>query len=139
MGLPETDRLGGKEPYGASKACTEMVVESYRPTSATASGLLASARAGNVIGGGDWAEDRHPGRGACVFVWRSLYPQSSSVRPCACSTAVRLSVFRRGVSDGRTPEQLLVATWPVVDDAAGPRDRRRDHCTLGGGWRELGA
>ncbi|WP_439543765.1 CDP-glucose 4,6-dehydratase [Hyphomicrobium sp.] len=57
----ETDRLGGKEPYGASKACTELVVESYRSSYFSGdghNGLLASARAGNVIGGGDWAEDR---------------------------------------------------------------------------------
>ncbi len=57
----ETDRLGGKEPYGASKACTELVVESYRASYFSGDGhkaLLASARAGNVIGGGDWAEDR---------------------------------------------------------------------------------
>lgn len=58
----ETDRLGGKEPYGASKACTEIVVEAYRYSyfsSLTGERCrLATARAGNVIGGGDWAEDR---------------------------------------------------------------------------------
>lgn len=56
----ETDRLGGKEPYGASKACTEIVVEAYRYSyfSDTSHARLATARAGNVIGGGDWAEDR---------------------------------------------------------------------------------
>jgi CDP-glucose 4,6-dehydratase len=56
----ETDRLGGKEPYGASKACTEIVVEAYRASyfSEEGTAMLASARAGNVIGGGDWAEDR---------------------------------------------------------------------------------
>lgn len=57
----ETDRLGGKEPYGASKACTEIVVESYRASYFSGEGhpaSLATARAGNVIGGGDWAEDR---------------------------------------------------------------------------------
>lgn len=55
----ETDRLGGKEPYGASKACTEIVVEAYRYSYFSGSKVqLASARAGNVIGGGDWAEDR---------------------------------------------------------------------------------
>jgi CDP-glucose 4,6-dehydratase len=57
----ETDRLGGKEPYGASKACAEIVVEAYRASffpSEEGGTLLASARAGNVIGGGDWAEDR---------------------------------------------------------------------------------
>ncbi|MFA5951846.1 MAG: CDP-glucose 4,6-dehydratase [Hyphomicrobium sp.] len=57
----ETDRLGGKEPYGASKACTEIVVEAYRYSyfsGGDSSCQLATARAGNVIGGGDWAEDR---------------------------------------------------------------------------------
>lgn len=59
-GYRETDRLGGHDPYSASKAATEMVVSSYRKAffqTATAP-LLATARAGNVIGGGDWSEDR---------------------------------------------------------------------------------
>jgi CDP-glucose 4,6-dehydratase len=56
----EIDRLGGHDPYSASKACTEVVVASYRDAFLTHSGapLLASARAGNVIGGGDWSDDR---------------------------------------------------------------------------------
>jgi CDP-glucose 4,6-dehydratase len=57
----ESDALGGKEPYGASKACTEIVVEAYRHSYFSGSSdavRIASARAGNVIGGGDWAEDR---------------------------------------------------------------------------------
>lgn len=56
----ETDKLGGYDPYSASKACTELVVSAYRQSffsGATHPGL-ATARAGNVIGGGDWAEDR---------------------------------------------------------------------------------
>lgn len=60
----ENDRLGGYDPYSASKACTELVIDSYRnsffnmsnyPTHRKA---IAVARAGNVIGGGDWAKDR---------------------------------------------------------------------------------
>lgn len=56
----ETDRLGGKEPYGASKACCEIIVEAYRHSyfSGDKSVAVATARAGNVIGGGDWAENR---------------------------------------------------------------------------------
>ena len=60
----ETDRLGGHEPYSASKAGTEIVVEAYRhswfrPDALGTHGVqLASVRAGNAIGGGDWAEDR---------------------------------------------------------------------------------
>ncbi len=60
----ETDRLGGHDPYSASKACAELVVSSYRnsffpPDEYQRHGIsVASARAGNVIGGGDWARDR---------------------------------------------------------------------------------
>jgi CDP-glucose 4,6-dehydratase len=55
----EEDALGGYDPYSASKAAAEMVVQSYRQSFFTNQGKgLAAARAGNVIGGGDWAEDR---------------------------------------------------------------------------------
>lgn len=56
----ESDPLGGADPYSASKACAEIVSEAYRSSyfSSADSPGLASARAGNVIGGGDWAEDR---------------------------------------------------------------------------------
>lgn len=55
----ECDRLGGHDPYSASKACAELAVTSYRKSFMAEAGIsLASARAGNVIGGGDWAEDR---------------------------------------------------------------------------------
>lgn len=59
-GYRETDALGGHDPYSASKAATELLVASYRSSFFQASGraLLATARAGNVIGGGDWSEDR---------------------------------------------------------------------------------
>ena len=55
----ENDRLGGRDPYSASKACAELAVSAYRDSFLSESGIMvASARAGNVIGGGDWAEDR---------------------------------------------------------------------------------
>jgi CDP-glucose 4,6-dehydratase len=60
----ESERLGGKDPYSASKACSELVVASYRDSffhpDRYNSHLkaVASARAGNVIGGGDWSDDR---------------------------------------------------------------------------------
>lgn len=58
-GYNESDPLGGNDPYSASKAGAELVVQSYRKSFFSGSGaLLASARAGNVIGGGDWCEDR---------------------------------------------------------------------------------
>lgn len=60
----ETDRLGGYDPYSASKACAEIVVASYRSSFFNINEIekhkkgLAVARAGNVIGGGDWSVDR---------------------------------------------------------------------------------
>jgi CDP-glucose 4,6-dehydratase len=59
-GYRETDALGGKDPYSNSKACAELVTAAYRSSFFTGADRigLASARAGNVIGGGDWARDR---------------------------------------------------------------------------------
>lgn len=54
----ETDPLGGHDPYSASKAACEMVVDGWRSRFEEAGCAIATARAGNVIGGGDWAEDR---------------------------------------------------------------------------------
>lgn len=91
-GYVETDRLGGKDPYSASKACAEIVFSAYsrsffgapgNPFSVAAGrklpsmkrdlgALLASARAGNVIGGGDWAKDRVVPD--CVRAWAANKP-----------------------------------------------------------------
>lgn len=55
----EDDALGGHDPYSASKAATEIVVDCYRTAFLQEQGVrVVSARAGNVIGGGDWSEDR---------------------------------------------------------------------------------
>ena len=60
----ETDQLGGHDPYASSKACAEFVSAAYRSSFFPAERLhehhvaIATARAGNVIGGGDWSEDR---------------------------------------------------------------------------------
>ena len=55
----ENDRLGGHDPYSSSKACAELAAVAYRNSFLVEAGIqLASVRAGNVIGGGDWATDR---------------------------------------------------------------------------------
>ena len=55
----ETDPLGGHDPYSASKAAAEIIIASYRKSFLDAQGVaVASARAGNVIGGGDWSQYR---------------------------------------------------------------------------------
>jgi CDP-glucose 4,6-dehydratase len=59
-GYRENDPMGGKDPYSASKGCSELITNSYKESFFNKSGTcsIASARAGNVIGGGDWAQDR---------------------------------------------------------------------------------
>jgi CDP-glucose 4,6-dehydratase len=63
-GYRETDRLGGNDPYSGSKACAELVTTTYRQSFFNSTDhdrhgvTVASARAGNVIGGGDWNDDR---------------------------------------------------------------------------------
>jgi len=55
----ETDELGGYDPYSASKVASEMVIASFRDSYLAEQEIaIGSARAGNVIGGGDWSEDR---------------------------------------------------------------------------------
>ena len=61
-GFKETDPLGGSDPYSSSKGCSELVTSAYRKSffnkNKNSNIALASVRAGNVIGGGDWAKDR---------------------------------------------------------------------------------
>lgn len=57
-GYRENEPLGGYDPYSASKACAEILTASYRRSFFVESVPVATARAGNVIGGGDWGEDR---------------------------------------------------------------------------------
>ena len=59
-GYREIEPMGGDDPYSRSKGCAELVTASYRRSFFSSKGTasLASARAGNVIGGGDWSEDR---------------------------------------------------------------------------------
>lgn len=80
----EDDALGGHDPYSASKAASEIVVASYRDSYLKERGVaVATARAGNVIGGGDWSEDRLIPD--AVRAWQSDTPlmirRPQSIRP----------------------------------------------------------
>lgn len=58
-GYKEDESLGGHDPYSASKACVEIITESYKKSFFEKNGtVVATLRAGNVIGGGDWSKDR---------------------------------------------------------------------------------
>jgi CDP-glucose 4,6-dehydratase len=81
----EHEPMGGHDPYSSSKGCAELVTDAFRRSffSTEASTRLASARAGNVIGGGDWAEDRLiPDLMRAALDGRSVHVRSpESVRP----------------------------------------------------------
>ncbi len=80
----ENDPLGGKDPYSASKACAEIIIESYRRSFFPGkTPCISSARAGNVIGGGDWSEDRLvPDAVKCFSAGNTLLLRNPrSVRP----------------------------------------------------------
>lgn len=58
-GYRESDSMGGRDPYSSSKGCAELITASYRESFLKSNNVgVATARAGNVIGGGDWAENR---------------------------------------------------------------------------------
>lgn len=84
-GYRENDRLGGEDPYSASKACAELICQAYQHSYfQTATGpWVATTRAGNVIGGGDWAPDRIVPD--CIRAWAAGQPvrvrQSQATRP----------------------------------------------------------
>ena len=84
-GYRESDILGGEDPYSASKACAEMIFYSYVRSyfSEPDSVRIATARAGNVIGGGDWAEDRIIPD--CIRAWSNnkelILRQPNATRP----------------------------------------------------------
>ena len=72
-GYRENDRLGGKDPYSVSKACAELVSSAYMESFFRKNGPnVATARAGNVVGGGDWASDRIIPD--CVRAWSEGQP-----------------------------------------------------------------
>ena len=91
----EGDPMGGHDPYSASKACSEILTNSYRRSFFSGgenSILLASCRAGNVIGGGDWASDRlipdimraaNDGKPACIRNPKSIRPWQHVLEPLA--------------------------------------------------------
>jgi CDP-glucose 4,6-dehydratase len=113
----EDDTLGGHDPYSASKAASELVIASYRDAFLSQQGLaVASARAGNVIGGGDWAETIipnccAPGRLGKLAIRRQRHsPWQHVLEPLA-------GYLRLAQGCGNNPAAGLT-TWAPTDEAA---------------------
>lgn len=149
-GYRETDPLGGHDPYSTSKACAELITDCYRKSYFhDGRARLATARAGNVIGGGDWAEDRlvpdlvraatagEPLRirsPAAVRPWQHvLEPLSGYLRLGQCLWGDAASAGAWNFGPGSTGEisvralvEKLGAHWPALrierDAAAHPHE-----------------
>lgn len=130
IGYVESDRLGGHDPYSNSKACAELVTQCFRDSFfAERSVGVASARAGNVIGGGDYAADRLVPDAVRAFSAgrRPELRNPSAVRPWQhvldplagyCLLAERLAADPGGFAKGWNfgPDPDAVATVATVID-----------------------
>ena len=140
-GYRENDPLGGHDPYSASKGGSELVAASYRKSffNIPASPLLATVRAGNVIGGGDWSEDRLiPDLVRSIEAGKSLEIRSpNSTRPwqhvleclsgylvlgqqlieknISCADAWNFGPEREGNREVNQVLSALKADWPTVE------------------------
>jgi CDP-glucose 4,6-dehydratase len=126
----EDDPLGGRDPYSASKGCAELVTAAYAASFfAERDVAVASARAGNVIGGGDWAADRivpdcvralEAGRAIDVRNPSAVRPWQHVLEPLAgyLQLATRMldggGAFAGAWNFGPAPEDALTVQW-VVD------------------------
>lgn len=123
----EDDRLGGADPYSASKACAELVTASWRASFlAQRDVAVATARAGNVIGGGDWAKDRllpdvfravGAGKELVVRSPRSVRPWQHVLEPVAGYVALaealaeRPAEFAQAWNFGPADEDARPVSW----------------------------
>jgi CDP-glucose 4,6-dehydratase len=140
----ETDRLGGDDPYSSSKACAEIATAAYSASFFRAEGAaaVATVRAGNVIGGGDWAPDRlvpdamrafGAGREVLIRNPGAIRPWQHVLDP----VIGYLALAQRLVTDGRT----FAGGWNFGPGAAGElsvaelMDRLVAAWGTGAGWR----
>ena len=112
----EDDRLGGHDPYSNSKACAELLTVSFRDSFFSDAAPIATARAGNVIGGGDWSQDRlipdcvralEAGEAGVFAVSR----RDSALAACA-GAPVGISDSRRGPGAGAGSGSARCQFWP---------------------------
>jgi len=141
----ESDPLGGHDPYSSSKACAELVTSAYRRSFLCESGVaIASARAGNVIGGGDWAVDRllpdffraaQAGRPMQVRHSQAIRPWQHVLEPLCGYLLLAEQLLEKG--------QALAEPWnfgPIEADARSVQWLLSRLVTLmpGTSWRQLG-
>ena len=132
----ESDPMGGHDPYSSSKGCAELVVSAYRSSYLSSDGpALASVRAGNVIGGGDWAVDRLVPDLVRAFEAGTspLIRSPDAVRPWQHVLEALGGYLLLG-ERLLAGERDLAQAWnfgPSDEDARTVLDRREDACCLG--------
>ena len=144
-GYRENEPLGGRDPYSSSKGCAELVTAAYRDAFFNAADYprhqvaIASARAGNVIGGGDWAEDRlvpdllrafERGQTPVIRSPQAIRPWQHVLEPLAGY----LLLAERLVGEG--PAFAEAWNFGPADDDAQPVHRLIEH--LRTAWRQGG-
>lgn len=156
-GYAESDRLGGFDPYSASKACAEMVTSAYRQSffAPGTAARVASVRAGNVIGGGDWSPDRlvadyarAAARGSSLVLrhpdavrpWQHvldplagylmLAERLASLGGDAYASAWNFGPPEEEAASVRTLIGLLGDSWPGVDVVIEEPDRARHEAAM---------
>lgn len=162
----EVDELGGHDPYSASKAACEVAVASWRASYGDTGVRVATARAGNVLGGGDQSEDRivpdcyrawKNGRGVVLRHAGSTRPWQHVLEPLSgyLALAQHLSAAARpmdacnfgpGPSGDRTVRELVTElasmgsdrAWSVEANAAGPHEARALALVIDRARHELG-
>ncbi|CTQ54749.1 CDP-glucose 4,6-dehydratase [Roseibium album] len=137
----ETDPLGGSDPYSASKACAELATSAYRRSFFSASAgmaRIATARAGNVVGGGDWAADRlipdcirafEAGEPVVLRNPGAIRPWQHVLEPLA--GYLRLAELLCG-PDG----SAYAETWNLGPDAGGEADVHTTAMGIAAAWQD---
>lgn len=162
----ESDPLGGHDPYSSSKACTELVCDAYRQSFLVEKDIrLGTARAGNVIGGGDWAANRlvpdllrdyAAGRPARLRNPHSVRPWQHVLEPLAgylvlAEALSKSAAFSRAWNFGPEPEScqttgavadLIAASWGenahwVSEKADFPHEAKLLHLDVEAAKKEL--
>lgn len=154
-GYRENEPMGGHDPYSNSKGCAELVTDAYRRSFFFDTGVaVGSARAGNVIGGGDWAEDRlipdilkafGAGQSAVVRNPHATRPWQHVLEPLSGYLLLAENLYNRGqevakawnfgpYDEGARPVEWIAdrmsnswgegASWNLHDDSAQPHEAR---------------
>jgi len=126
-GYRESDPMGGYDPYSSSKACSEIITESYRNSFFNKKGVLvATARSGNVLGGGDWGEQRIIPNivNAALTNTDFIIRDATAVRPWqyVLSTLAGYLLLGQKLLEGK---KEFCDAWnfgPIIDDATSVKD-----------------